>query len=698
MAILVSAWLPFSTPSFSSLFSLLTSLYTSQRVDIWCTADFSDVAPLRRCPGPPSIAPRNRHLSYDMQITARWPRLWLMTSIQTIQAGVMNFFNIIRSGSRTRQRYSHLNGAREQSRYYYSRTTKRTWTIAGIVAASVLVFWYFVSGPPLPATFFRAFVASGERKCWHPVARLVYDASTAFNDTLDRQSTSLEEAVAEYRRRYKMPPPPHFDNWYKFARDRNTTLIDEFDTIYHSLLPFWGLAPSTIRARVQEDLGGDTFLMGISIRNGRPIHLGHGQGDFQKNGTMKILEKFSQWLPDMDLGFNAHDEPRVVVAHDDLQRLVAEGYAAQARLNENSTLASDFSARELVDPIPQVSTSRFNNIERQETWLYSRLSCPPDSPARDLNGNAPDNTSAYAIEPLGFVFNQSAASDICNSPSLRHRLGVFERPNSFKLTNELTPVFSMSHPSSFQDIPVPSPFYYEGIASYDDGTSIPWSQKNDQLYWRGATTGGHSRNGTWHNLQRQRVIGNLTHPESTPYILAKKENSNCRIGGDDGWEVQPAYDQISNYFNTHFVDIVDCDDDCEAEQKFFDDVVDADEQSEAWKYKYLLDMDGHAYSGRFYAFMRSSSVPFKLTFFREWHENVLIPWVHYVPLNKDADEIPELVRFFDQDPAGQEIAKTIGGQGQAWAKKSIRNEDMEVYMFRLLLEYVDLILSSNRAC
>ncbi|KAJ5531818.1 hypothetical protein N7527_005211 [Penicillium freii] len=98
-------------------------------------------------------------------------------------------------------------------------------------------------------------------------------------------------------------------------------------------------------------------------------------------------------------------------------------------------------------------------------------------------------------------------------------------------------------------------------------------------------------------------------------------------------------------------------------------------------------MDGHAYSGRFYAFMRSKSVPLKLTFFREWHENVLIPWVHYVPLNKDTDEIAEIVRFFEQDSAGQEIARTICEEGQSWVAKTLRNDDMDVYMFRLMLEY-----------
>ncbi|KAJ5970334.1 Lipopolysaccharide-modifying protein [Penicillium vulpinum] len=608
----------------------------------------------------------------------RCARSWL----QSLQLGVVAMAEAIRSGTWRQQQYQLLEGARQKSQHYYPKNIKRTFAISGAIATA-LVLWYIFSHPLLYST------PLDENACQHPVARLFYDAKQTFNETLNHQSKSLDEAVAEYRRRYKMPPPPHFDEWYAFAMSRNTVLIDEFDTIYHTLLPFWGLAPSTIRSRVREDLGYHNHVMGIAIRDGRAIHLGNGQGKFQKNATMKILDKFSQWLPDMNMEFNVHDEPRVVVPHEELHMLVTEGYVAQARLDGNLSLLNLFSPGDGNDPIPPVPvfTTRFNNIERQETWLYSRLSCPLDTPARALDGNAPDNTSAYAVGPLGFVFNQTAASDMCNSPSLRHRLGVFDHPNSFKVTNELVPMFSMSHPSSFQDIAVPSPYYYEGISEFDAETAVEWENKKHQLYWRGKTTGGHSRNGTWHNLQRQRIIGNLTHPQSPQYLMRPKSDLGC-IAGNEGWEVQTANrSQIEGYFNTHFMEIVDCDEDCDEEEVFFDDIADPDPASEAWKYRYLLDMDGHAYSGRFYAFMRSSSVPFKLTFFREWHEDVLVPWVHYVPINKDGNEIPELIRFFEEDPAGQHIARSIGEEGQAWAARTIRNDDIDVYMFRLFLEY-----------
>ncbi|KAJ5131817.1 hypothetical protein N7448_005975 [Penicillium atrosanguineum] len=625
-----------------------------------------------------------------MQSTSHFLRSSLLPPIRTLHAGAVTILGAIGAGTWREHRYELLEGARRRSKSYYAHSTKRTWTIAGLTAVVILVLWYLVAGN-VPETSNRSIGTLEERACHHPVARLVSTAREAFSETLQRQSKSLAEAVTEYQRRYKMPPPPHFDEWYHFATTRNTVLIDEFDTIYHTLLPFWGLTPSVMRSRVREDLGriNTTYVMGIAIRNGRIFDFGKGQGGFQRDATIKILEKFSQWLPDLNLQFNAHDEPRVVVPHEQLHRFVLEGQMAQSRLNSQSDVSNSFSPGDMDDPVPPVpaSTSRWNNIEFQETWLYSRLSCPPDTPVMALDGNAPDNAAAYAVEPLGFVFNQSAASDICNSPSLRHSLGVFQRPNSFKLTNELVPMFSMSHPSSFQDIGVPSPFYYEDMSSFDPESSVPWEEKMPQIYWRGRTTGGHSQSGSWHNLQRQRIIGNMTHPQSPQYIMHQKTESRCTSGTDANWEVQEAnQSQVEGYFNAHFTDIIDCDEDCAEERKFFDDIVEPEPQNNAWKFRYLLDMDGHAYSGRFYALLRSKGVPFKMTSFREWHENLLIPWVHYVPVNKDGNELAELVRFFEQDTTGQEIAKSIGEEGQSWAARTLRNDDIEVYMFRLLLE------------
>jgi hypothetical protein len=130
--------------------------------------------------------------------------------VQSLQLGLVTMAEAIRSGTWKGQQYQLLQGARQKSQYYYSQNKKRTFTIPGLLVA-MLVIWY-ISSHPLPYL-----TPIDERACQHPVVRLVYNAEQAFNKTLEHQSKSLDEAVAEYRRRYKMPPPPHFDEWYAFA-------------------------------------------------------------------------------------------------------------------------------------------------------------------------------------------------------------------------------------------------------------------------------------------------------------------------------------------------------------------------------------------------------------------------------------------------------------------------------------------------
>lgn len=139
---------------------------------------------------------------------------------------------------------------------------------------------------------------------------------------MDGQSQTLEAAVAEYKRRYGIPPPPNFDNWYTFARLKGVQLIDEYDTVYKTLLPFWGVSPATIRARAREAIGyPDNMLMGLGIRDGQASVVTGGP-DWLQQAAVGMIQNFVKWLPDMDLAFNTHDEPRVVVPHDDLSRLV----------------------------------------------------------------------------------------------------------------------------------------------------------------------------------------------------------------------------------------------------------------------------------------------------------------------------------------------------------------------------------------
>lgn len=519
----------------------------------------------------------------------------------------------------------------------------------------------------------------------HPIAHLIKDSENAFENTLSHQSKSLNNAVKEYQRRYGIRPPPHFDIWYKFAQERGVQLTDEFDSIYHAILPFWGLAPQTIRGRAREAIGYDNALIGLLIRGGGVTKVSGGNEGYEwKRDALKdMVQSFVQYLPDMDLAFNIHDEPRVVVPNDDLNRLVS--YAKDVALPkafQSGKARNVWSKRpddlNKGDRIPEFRTTRFNRFAHQATYTHSRASCPIDTPARDLDESPPDRTDSYAIGDLGFIFNTTAYSDICLSPSLRTSFGLFERPNAIDIVQDLFPIFSESKVSSFQDILYPSPWYWSGKVAYDPEHDLDWDSKRPQLYWRGSTTGGFSRAGGWRRHHRQSFIKNVNGLGDTKILKKDKENA---------WEVTAApRSQYKELFDVKFSHVGQCDpDDCNAQINYFD-IVESSPREDAWKYKYVLDLDGNAFSGRYYAFLLSNSLVYKFAIFREWHNEWIKPWVHFVPLSLKGDDHIESVRYFALEEEGQDKAKQLAQQGQQWAQKSLRNEDIEVWFFRLLLE------------
>lgn len=519
----------------------------------------------------------------------------------------------------------------------------------------------------------------------HPIIHLMKDAQHEFTEVKKRQSKSLQEAVKEYRRRYGIPPPPHFDKWYNFAVSNDVQLIDEFDMIHDMMTPFWGLQPQTIRARVTEALGYDNGLLGVAIRDHEITHMEHGY-EWQKNATKGMMEQFIQYLPDMDLAFNIHDEPRVVVPHDDLIRLVNKAKDKNMPLlNGEKKLVNEFSAKpsDLSDGkrFKETKLSRFNTIQYQSTWADSRMSCPPDSQARILEDERADDLSRYGISDLAFVYNTTAMSDICLTPSLSSTYGFFDRPNSFKITHDLLPIFSQSKISSYGDIIYPSPWYWYKKVAYNETNDMSWEDKESKLYWRGSTTGGYSRNGGWRRHHRQHFVQKINSKEQ-----AKVMTNSGTVESPKWTAKEVPRGDYQELIDVHFSHVGQCDPgDCEAQKEFFD-VVDPVDQQDAWGYKYLVDIDGNAFSGRFYAFLQSQSLTFKLALFREWHNEWLKPWVHYVPLSLQGDDWLEAVRFIDQDTKGSSEGQKIAKESREWANQAIRKEDMEVWFFRLLLE------------
>ncbi|KAK3902661.1 hypothetical protein C8A05DRAFT_43960 [Staphylotrichum tortipilum] len=549
----------------------------------------------------------------------------------------------------------------------------------------------------------------------HPIWHLMTEAEHEFDAVKSRQSSSLSAAVAEYRRRYGLPPPPHFDKWWAFAKARNVKLIDEFDTIHDQLAPFWAVKPATIRARAREALGFSNQLMGVQIRGGNASHI-FGGFEWVAPSVLAMMKDFLQYLPDMDLAFNANDEPRVVVPHDDMTRLMhtARTVAMPAANAAGKKLRNEFSPRpadlNYAGRFNEVVETRFDFFAHQPVWTHSRMSCPPDSPARVLDeADRFDDVAKYALGELGFVRNWTAMSDICLSPSLESTYGFFERPNAYGVVHDLFPIFSQSKISSYADILYPSPWYWANKVPYDPANDHPWAQKLDRLYWRGSTTGGFSRNGGWRRQHRQRLVQKLNAPgqakilrptspppsNSSPPDASStnnKQEHQPQVEANQSWTVRevPRGD-FRPLLDVHFSHIGQCDEgDCDAQRAFFA-LKEYAPQEEALRYKHVLDMDGNAFSGRFYALLKSHSLVYKWGIFREWHHEWLRPWVHFVPLSLRGEEWVEVVRFFVGNGEGKKDGERVARGSREWAGEVLRNEDLEVWFFRLLLEYGRLI-------
>ncbi|KAL8923955.1 MAG: hypothetical protein Q9172_002882, partial [Xanthocarpia lactea] len=476
----------------------------------------------------------------------------------------------------------------------------------------------------------------------HPVEDLVHQSRAEFSAVVERQSKSLPEAIQEYRRRYQRAPPPGFDKWYQMAYEANATIIDEYDLLMQDLEPFWGMSANELHSKTAMVSTNDVWITRLMVRDHKMKidPTGHAARGNELPQIMNWTLPFVEFLPNMDLAFNGIEEPRVIVPHGTLE--------SSLRTCPNRT-ESD---RALNSSVPKVPFEFLNN-DKQKIWELATISCPPDSPASNTRFSPLPQT-----RELNFVRNISFVGDTCRNPSASMQHGFVVAPNTLRTTHELVPIWSQSKLSSFQDLIIPSPAYKEDEV---DKPSVdpPWSSKLNQLYWVGSTTGGHSHNGNWRYMHRERLVKFVNSPNQEITLLNRTLPSGR-------W--QPFHTKLSsirNLFNVAFTKTVQCDESsCESIKKEYTFHGRGD-PNDAFKHRFVFDMDGNAWSGRFYRFLRSNSAVVKQALFREFHGDQWIkPWVHYIPISMEAAELPEVMRFLTQTAEGQEIAERIAGEGK----------------------------------
>jgi len=267
--------------------------------------------------------------------------------------------------------------------------------------------------------------------------------------------------------------------------------------------------------------------------------------------------------------------------------------------------------------------------------------------------------------------------------------------------------FSGSKLPRNNEILIPGAMYLSERDFYTGGSwhGPDWSLKRNGLVWRGTASGGRNKENNWWHFHRHRWVQMMN--GST--ISAVERGDKSRGPTFDLPQVPDHLqgrlgDWLASFSDVAFINL-----ECYPSEKQkvgiwpfvrtetrrtcpytspFMAVKASMPMKRQYGYKYLPDVDGNSFSGRWKAFLQSTSLPLKASIYAEWHDDRLFPWVHYVPFDNSFRDIYAVMDYFlTHDDAAERIAL----EGQRWAEQVYRREDMKLYVWRLLLEYARVV-------
>nr|XP_018262209.1 uncharacterized protein I303_05225 [Kwoniella dejecticola CBS 10117]OBR84367.1 hypothetical protein I303_05225 [Kwoniella dejecticola CBS 10117] len=502
----------------------------------------------------------------------------------------------------------------------------------------------------------------------HPIPLLLSLGEKRWKELLSRQSTTLEEAVREYIRRYGRKPPKGFDKWWEFATLHNLVLPDEYDRINLDLAPFFALPKSEMKRRMElvENMEKTFTLIiedgEIEIEIRDPGGLKWGGTLPRAHETSALLKGFAKYLPDMKATFSIFDQPQIYLSWARRGSLVDLGLRGEV-------------------------TSHLQETDDSEVKL-SR-SCAPGTNFRKNKDFS---------EGKSFIYDSLEAGDPCQSDS---------------------------------DILVTPTDQFD----FAIGKDPVWEDKDsDKLVWRGSSTGISMMNSSipWRQAHRIRLhhFAANSSTDSMPFLVpdvgqpsrprpdvVDAEEETGQLGDNKQYhassylstgiqrntndpltfaEDEYPTDQAMDFY--YDIKLSGGPIQCDTEDGTCDDMQQeiqwAGHQSadELNRHKYLLDIDGNGWSGRFRRLMSTNSMVIKMTMFTEWFQPHLIPWFMYVPAKLDFSDLTDIMAFFRGTPKHPELgfdetAAALARNGQCFVQRMFRMEDLQAYMMRLFLEY-----------
>lgn len=299
----------------------------------------------------------------------------------------------------------------------------------------------------------------------------------------------------------------------------------------------------------------------------------------------------------------------------------------------------------------------------------------------------------------GFVSNFTLSSDFCHQPDLQSLEGIFIEPLSVSSSKVMFPMFGGSKLSVNNEILLPAPMYWNEEERFTGGNDhgIAWGEKADRVIWRGVATGGKNRADNWRGFQRHRFVAMNNGSAVSLAESGKSHAENFVLPETQYGITHEVGDWVETFSDVAFTDLM-CDPpqedgSCPHTNAYFERA-NGISMAQQFDNKFLPDIDGNSFSGRYLGFLRSTSLPVKATIWREWHDSRLVAWKHFVPMDSRFGDYYGIMDYFlghNGKGGHDKAAEKIAMEGKEWAEKVLRKEDMQVYVLRLLLEYARVL-------
>ena len=281
--------------------------------------------------------------------------------------------------------------------------------------------------------------------------------------------------------------------------------------------------------------------------------------------------------------------------------------------------------------------------------------------------------SSHTVKDCEFIYNKKDFPIL--KKNLDHPYDHLFNKNSIKnfkdkYTKPLLPFLSSCSSPKFQDQVVPTPddidivyqlyFPIDCKNNYDlklnsNRDNIKWNQKINRAVFRGKATGCGV---LIDNNQRLKLCS----------IAAK--NNNKIDAGITGWNKRKkAYNGKIYQIEPH---------------KFNFRKADKLTRNEMFKYKYLINVDGHVRAYRLSYELMSNSIVLLVESSNDYYlfyEHLLKPYVHYIPVKKDLSNIIEQIKYCDNN---QDKCIEIVKNANNLMKKVLTNDYLTSYLSNIL--------------